>query len=183
MSGPSDDELVRLTAKGDTAAFTQIVARHRTRLLALTTRALGDRSAAEDVVQEVFTRAWINAPNWQARGLERASYAAWLSRVAVNLVIDQSRRARPVVLDEVPEPADTRPLADADLLSRERSARIRAAIAALPARQQMALALTYESGLSNAESAAAMDTSIGAFELLLVRARRALRASLHGIES
>ena len=59
-------------------------------------------------MQDVFTRAWVNAPGWQARDNGRASYAAWLSRVATNLVIDQSRKVRPVALDGVEEPCRSR---------------------------------------------------------------------------
>ncbi len=53
-----------------------------------------------------------------------------------------------------------------------------AALDGLPARQGTALALCRLQGLSNAEAAGAMGVSIGALELLLVRARRALRGSL-----
>ena len=174
----SDDDLVERTAQGDTAAFAQLVARHRSRLMALATRALGSRVSAEDIVQEVFTRAWIGAPRWQARGAARASYASWLSRVAVNLVIDQSRRLRPLPLDEIEEPEDTSVLPDAAIMAQEHRARIAAAIAALPARQRIAIGLTYDADMSNAEGAAAMGISVGAFELLLVRARRVLRETL-----
>ena len=178
VSEASDDELVNLTAKGDKAAFTRLVARHRARILALITRTLRDRAAAEDVVQDVFTRAWVKAPLWQSRESGRASYAAWLSRVAVNLAIDQTRKARPLALEGIDEPADPAPGQDAAMIARERNQKLRAAIAELPERQRVALSLTYDAELSNAEGAAAMNTSIGAFELLLVRGRRALRQSL-----
>ena len=52
------------------------------------------------------------------------------------------------------------------------------ALAELPPRQRAAIALTYDQGLSNIEGAAALETSVGAFELLLVRARRALRVAM-----
>ena len=178
MTEASDEELVARTAKGDKMAFTQLVAKHRNRLLALITRTSGNRAVAEDIVQDVFTRAWVNAPSWQARDNGRASYAAWLSRVATNLVIDQSRKVRPVALDGVEEPVDPALLPEAAIIAREKAARIRSAIAALPDRQRQALSLTYDAELSNADGAAAMETSVGAFELLLVRARRALRLSL-----
>ena len=60
----------------------------------------------------------------------------------------------------------------------ERAARINAAIAALPERQRLAISLTYDAEMSNADGAVAMGVSVGAFELLLVRARRVLRQSL-----
>ncbi len=180
MTAPeeSDDDLVKLTAGGDKRAFVRLVARHRGRLLALTTRILGSRAAAEDVVQEVVTRAWINAPGWHARDASRASYAAWLSRVAVNLAIDQTRKARPVPLGDIDEPTDGSLPPDVAMVAAERFARLRAAVAELPERQRLALSLTYDAELSNADGAAAMRVSVGAFELLLVRARKALRLAM-----
>ncbi len=180
MTAPEelDEDLVRLTACGDKRAFVRLVARHRSRLLALTTRILGSRAAAEDVVQEVVTRAWVKAPDWRTGNAGRASYAAWLSRVAVNLAIDQTRKTRPTNIDEVDEPADGSVPTDVAMIAEERHARLRAAIAALPERQRTALSLTYDAELSNAEGASAMVVSVGAFELLLVRARRALRLAM-----
>ena len=180
MTAPeeSDDELVTRTAAGDKRAFVRLVARHRSRLLALTTRILGNRAAAEDVVQEVVTRAWMNAPGWQAKNAGRASYAAWLSRVAVNLAIDQTRKVRSTPLDDVEEPVDGSSPPDVAMIAAERLARLRMAIEALPERPRLALALTYDAELSNVEGAAAMAVSVGAFELLLVRARKALRLAM-----
>ena len=179
----TDDELVGLVARGDKAAFARIVARHQPRLVALVARSLGSRAAAEDIVQEVFTRAWVKAPLWQVRDPgegepRRASYAAWLSRIAVNLSIDQVRKVRPTTLDAVEEPADPALPADAAIIARERAARVKTAIAALPERQRMAIGLTYDAEMSNADGAVAMGVTVGAFELLLVRARRTLRQSL-----
>ena len=174
----SDDDLVARTAGGDKRAFVRLVARHRGRLLALTARILGSRAAAEDIVQEVVTRAWMNAPSWQAKNTGRASYAAWLARVAVNLAIDQTRKVRPAHLDDVAEPADGTPPPDVAMIAEERLVRLKAAINDLPERQRLALSLTYDAELSNAEGAAAMAVSVGAFELLLVRARKALRVAM-----
>ncbi len=64
------------------------------------------------------------------------------------------------------------------LIAREKLTRLKAALAGLPPRQRAAIALTYDQGLSNIEGAAALETSVGAFELLLVRARRALRVAM-----
>ena len=175
----SDDELVGRAARGDKAAFGLLVARHQRRLMAVAMRSVGSRAAAEDVVQEVFTRAWVKAPGWQSRQEGGgASYGAWLARVTVNLCIDGARRQRTTTLDEAPDAPDTAANADEMLLAQERATRVRAAIAALPARQRQAISLAYDAELSNAEGAATMDTSVGAYELLLVRARRTLRLSL-----
>jgi RNA polymerase sigma-70 factor (ECF subfamily) len=174
----SDDELLSAMALGDNAAFAKLVARYNRRILALVLRIVGARDVAEDIVQETFTRAWVNAPSWQQGRSGRPSYGAWLSRVAMHLAIDQIRRVRPVDLSEIEEPVDLGLLADAALIERERIARVRTAISKLPERQRLAVSLTYDAELSNAEGARVMETSVGAFELLLVRARRGRRAGL-----
>jgi RNA polymerase sigma-70 factor (ECF subfamily) len=174
----SDDDLVSRVARGDKAAFAMLVARHKKRVFALALRIVGTRDA-DDIVQETFTRAWVKAPAWRKVADDHASYAAWLARVAMNLAIDQTRRAATAALSEIEEPRDPALLPDAVLLDRERAARIRSAISALPNRQRIAVALTYDAELSNAKGAAVMGISTGAFELLLVRARRTLRAALN----
>ena len=60
-----DDELIVRVARGDGAAFARLVGRYRTKMIAMTTRIVGNRAVAEEIVQEAFTRAWINAPRWR----------------------------------------------------------------------------------------------------------------------
>ena len=175
----SDDELIVRVARGDGAAFASLVFRHQGRLLALAMRVTGGRAAAEDVVQECFTRAWVQAPRWRPLGGGRThGVAAWLSRVTLNLALDQSRLRRHAPLETAPEAPDPSLAADEAIIAAERHAWLSAAVRALPERQRAAISLSYDAGLSNAEAAAVLETSIGAFELLLVRARRALRTGL-----
>ncbi len=159
-------------------AFGRLVSKYQGRIMAIAYRLLRHRADAEDVVQEVFTRAWIAAPAWRSPEASRATYAAWLSRVAVNAAIDRQRKIKPLPLDDAADPADPALNPEATVLASEQACRVRAAIASLPERQLTALSLTYDAELSNQDGAAAMKTSVGAFELLLVRARRALRLSL-----
>jgi len=173
-----DDDLIVRVARGDGAAFARLVGRYRARLTAMTTRIVGNRAIAEEIVQEAFTRAWINAPRWKPHGGGRANFGGWLARVATNLAIDHTRRARPVPLDEAAEPVDPAVSADQKLIAAEDRRRLDRALAALPPRQKAAIALTYDEGLSNAAGAEVMEISVGAFELLLVRARRALREAM-----
>ena len=173
-----DDALLALAARGDGLAFSRLVRRHRVRLIALAGRIVGNRAIAEEVVQETFTRAWIHAPRWQPRQDGRTGFGGWLTRVATNLAIDQTRRIRSVPFDTIPEPLDDAMPADARLVAREDRDRLARALEALPPRQRAAIALTYDEGLPNARGAEAMAISVGAFELLLVRARRALRLAM-----
>ena len=178
MLGDTDYALVQQVARGDRLAFARLVERHGGRLMALAVRIVGSRAVAEEIVQETFTRAWIAAPKWQHKGGSARAFSAWLSRVATNLAIDQVRKPATLPIEGAPEPADPATDAVDMLIAGEKLARLRAALAGLPPRQRAAIALTYDQGLSNIEGAAALETSVGAFELLLVRARRALRVAM-----
>lgn len=171
----ADDDLLEACGRGDARAFRELVERQGPRLLGLCARMMGGRAAGEDMVQETLVRAWTHAPRWRRPRHGRPAAAAWLSRIAVNLCLDALRRPRSVTLEAAPEPVDAAPSAEAELMAAERGARLTQAVASLPPRQRAALSLTYDAGLSNAQGAAALATSVGAFELLLVRARRTLR--------
>jgi RNA polymerase sigma-70 factor (ECF subfamily) len=181
MTAPeeTDERLVLRVAQGDRAAFTHLVARHRGRVSAMVARIVGDTGTAEDVMQEAFLRAWVKAPGWVAIAQGgTAQFSTWLSRVAVNLAIDRRRRRPDLPIESAPEPLDPSPGAEQALLEREHDAILTRAVAALPERQRAAIALTYDQGLSNHDGATAMGISTGAFELLLVRARRTLRTEM-----
>lgn len=67
---------------------------HAGELYGFALRTLGDRGAAEDLVQEVLLRAWLKADSYRP---ERGSARAWLFAIARNLAIDiaRARAARP----------------------------------------------------------------------------------------
>lgn len=67
---------------------------HAGELFGFALRTLGDRGAAEDLVQEVFLRAWLRAETYRP---ERGPVRAWLFAIARNLAIDaaRARGARP----------------------------------------------------------------------------------------
>jgi len=173
----SDEALMARIARGDEPAFRVLSRRHLPSAIAIARRITGNAADAEDVAQEAMLRVWTNAPRWQPL----ASFRTWLTRVVVNLCLDRKRRAPWVALDAAGELADTTPNAGARMESAETDSRIASAIAALPDRQRAAIVLTYHEGLSNADAAAALDTSVSAIETLLVRAKQTLRRELGDI--
>src|ERR1700741_3882429 len=185
MQDEADDALMRRAGHGDKAAFAVLLRRHLARATAVAQRIVGNRSDAEEIVQEAFLRCWQKAPEWRpanARAAEgqanRAQFPTWLYRVLVNLCLDRRRRPQPVELEAAGEIADTGDDGFAQTERGEIGKRVAEAMAKLPDRQRAALALCYYEDLGNIEAAAALDISIGALESLLVRGRRALRDSL-----
>jgi RNA polymerase sigma-70 factor (ECF subfamily) len=177
MEGPSDHDLMARTAQGDGRTFRTLAERHAGHALRLARRILGNEALAEDIVQDALLRVWIHAPRWRPE----AAFRTWLYRVVVNLCLNAKRRPADLPLDAAGHVADPADAADADLEIRERDRRLAAAIDALPERQRAAIVLSYQEGLSNAEVAAVLDTSVSSVETLLVRAKRALRTSLGDI--
>jgi len=174
MDGPSDHDLMARIAQGDGRAFRTLAERHAGSALRLARRILGNEALAEDIVQDALLRVWTNAPRWRPE----AAFRTWLYRVVFNLCLNAKRRVPDLPLANGEQVADPGFAADAQLEGRERDRRLAAAIGALPERQRGAIVLSYQEGLSNAEIAAVLDTSVSGVETLLVRAKRTLRAAL-----
>ncbi len=170
----SDEALMALVAKGDQRAFRELARRHVPVMVGLARRILGNGAEAEDVAQEAMLRVWTHAPRWQPLALFRT----WLSRVVVNLCLDRKRKAPWVELEAAGEIADTAPLAGEAAEQAERERLLAGAIEQLPARQRAAIVLSYTEGMSNAEVAEVLDTTVSAVETLLVRGKQNLRRAL-----
>jgi len=170
-----DADLMRRIASGDRLAYAHLVDRHLDRMVAVAQRITGRRADAEDIAQEVFLRVWTRAGQWQPG---HGKVSTWLHRITVNLCLDHRRRPAHDGLDAAPEPVDPSDDAVQRIARAEEVAALAQAVAALPERQRAAVALTYDSGLSNQDAAAALGVSIGSLESLLVRARRTLRSAL-----
>jgi RNA polymerase sigma-70 factor (ECF subfamily) len=170
----SDEALMARVARGDEPAYRILTRRHLPAMLGLARRILGNAADAEDVAQEAMLRVWTHAPRWQPL----AAFRTWLTRVVVNLCLDRKRRAPWVALEAAGEIVDPAPGATDKAEKDERERLVAAAIAELPARQRSAIVLTYGDGMSNAEVANILDTTISAVETLLVRGKQNLRARL-----
>jgi RNA polymerase sigma factor (sigma-70 family) len=165
----SDEQLLALFRAGSEEAFGAIHDRYRQRLFAYIRQMLSAaaRQDAEDVMQDVFVRAY-----GALRADEReVNVRAWLYRVAHNRCIDHLRRP-------TPPPAEIfemsrKPLHDPieEAQRREDLSRLVEDVGRLPEQQRSALLMREIDGLSYADLAAALDVTIPAVKSLLVRAR------------
>jgi RNA polymerase sigma-70 factor (ECF subfamily) len=179
MEGPADHDLMARIARGDEAAFGLLSRRHAGSAITLARRIVGNDAIAEELVQEAFLRVWTNAPRWRPQ----AAFRTWLYRIVINLCLNETRRPSTLALDAAGDPPDPAPGIDTELSERQRDRLVAASVAALPPRQRAAIVLTYTQGLSNAEAADVLDTSVSGVETLLVRAKRTLRAALSSYAS
>ncbi|HET9716950.1 MAG TPA: RNA polymerase sigma factor [Pseudolabrys sp.] len=170
----SDEALMARVARGDQKAFHLLARRHLPAIVGLARRILGNAAEAEDVAQEALMRVWTYAPRWRPLALFRT----WLTRVVLNLCLDRKRRARWVELETAGEIVDPAPGAGEKAEAAERERMVASAIDNLPPRQRSAIMLTYGEGMTNAEVAEILDTSVSAVETLLVRGKHNLRRAL-----
>lgn len=159
-------------AEGDRGAWRALYERHRDRVYRVALRCLGDDALARDVTQDVFVAVLSGAARWRPS----AELATYLHRATVNRCLNERASARnrlrgPGALEEQ---ASRDPDPEASLVRREADAAVRAAIAALPERQRMAVVLSRFEGLSGEEIAVALGCSASSIESLLFRARRTL---------
>lgn len=88
----TDDQLVAAYAKGNNDAFDALLQRHQTRVYNCIYQMVRERSLAEDIFQETFVKAITTIR--QGRYTENGKFAAWINRIARNLVIDFFRQEK-----------------------------------------------------------------------------------------
>jgi RNA polymerase sigma-70 factor (ECF subfamily) len=134
---------------------------------------VGERSAADDLVQDTLERAWTKLHLYR----EGTDLRAWLFTVMHNVHVNQVRAARPTAAleEDMPELAQRAVQGDA-LLVRD----LERAIAALPAAQREVLLLVALEDLSYNETARVLGIPIGTVMSRLARAREKVRAMMHG---
>jgi RNA polymerase sigma-70 factor, ECF subfamily len=92
----SDVTLIRSIAAGDKHAMQILFARHNVRVFRFLVRFVGDKSAAEDLVSEVFLDVWRQAGRFQGR----SQVTTWLLALARNKALSALRRRSTEELDE-----------------------------------------------------------------------------------
>lgn len=176
-----DRELQRRLVAGDRSAGAELVERHLAPLFEFVHYRLGgDRTAAEDVVQETFAVALSSIERYDGR----SSLHGWLCGIAKNKVRSERRKSRPRPLADVLEESeseidailaeiDREELPDEALEARETGELVGAALACLPLDYREALVGKYVDYKSTAELASASGKGLKAAESLLHRAREA----------
>lgn len=177
----SDRALVRAAQAGKREAASQLIERYYPRVKSFVTYVTASRGNAEDLTQEVFTRALAALPRFN--GTYR--FEPWLLRIARNLCIDESRRSSnraaptdPIVLPSLERISEN----DDDVWGRVSSGLasklVHQALQTLPARQRTALVLREIEGLSYSDIAQVLGGSERVVEGILRRARARFRLEI-----
>ncbi len=174
-----DHELLALIQDGNGQAFAVLVERHTNRFYRLAYRYLQSKAAAEDVVQDAFVKIWENPALWQPE--RNSKFTTWFYRVVVNLCLDMRKRKRQVALDDEIQLVDEREPVDETMMRAQEQKILEKEIAALPERQQTALNLCFDEGLSNREAAEIMGLNLKALQSLIMRAKTTLKERMKAI--
>ena len=149
-------------AAGDRRAFGVFYDRTVPLVFGLLLRMLRDGHAAEEVAQDVYVQLWRSAATFDPA---RSTGLAWVAMVARSRAIDRLRAdsslraALETAGADLAPPSGPDPSEETSL--RERRARVRAAVNALPPEQRQALELAFFHGLSHTEIAARTATPLG----------------------
>jgi RNA polymerase sigma-70 factor (ECF subfamily) len=182
----SDEDLIGRLAGGDLHALETLYARYARPVFSLAVRMLGDDAEAEEVTQDVFERAWRNAPSFDS---SRGRFATWLLSMTHHVAIDalRKRQRRPqavggdtaaLALQLLPDP---RVDVAAATVEHVEGAQIRRALRALPDSQRQAIELAYFGGLSHLEIAAALGDPLGTVKARIRRGMERLRTALEEV--
>lgn len=177
----SDEVLAERAAAaqlGDARAFTRLVERHQSAILAncrYLTRASAD---ADDLAQEVFVKAYFKLSTFAGQ----ARFGTWLQRIKINHCLNylKHRQRREEVDVMEPALADSEALRQPAVVESARSleedrARVRSTLESLPDSMRVPLVLTDVDGLSYQEVADALGVGLSAAKMRIKRAREEFR--------
>lgn len=172
--------LVARAKAGEPQAFDALVRRYRKRIFAFALHLSGSESEADDIVQDVFLRAYRALDQFEGR----SEFFTWVYRLTLNRALDvrraRARRSESSIDDstdprieraiEVDSPNDPRRAAEL----RQTYARVLRALDALPPEMCATVVLVALQGLSNAEAAVVLGCSRGTIGWRLHEGRKRL---------
>jgi RNA polymerase sigma-70 factor (ECF subfamily) len=175
----TDRATMERLASGDLGALVRLYERYGAMAFSIAYRITGDRTAAEDVVQEAFLGAWRNAARYvDARG----SVRTWLLAIVHHRAIDAIRRRRPTT--ELPEPESSLPAALtlpdtwAEVSERLDRDAVLAALSSISEVQREAIELAYFGGLTQTEIAERTGVPLGTVKGRMRLGLQGLRAAM-----
>ena len=187
----SDEVVVARILEGHVALFEVLMRRHNERLYRAARAILRDDAEAEDVMQQAYVNAYAHLRQFDGR----ASFATWLTRIAVNEAISRARRrGRYESFDDQdaaferllftsrslgeggPMPTATNP--ERQAFAHEMKLILESAIDTLPDGLREVFMLREVEGLNTAATAQSLDVSEDVVKTRLSRARAALRHEL-----
>ncbi len=177
-----DDPLTPLllnVAAQDRSAFRALYSAASSKLFGVLLRILGNRSDAEDALQELFTRIWLRAERFDP---EKGRAMTWMIALARNLAIDRLRMRRDQQAEDGQAEAisDPSPTAEGVLVARGEARRVLECLNALEPERAQAVRGAYLDGLSYQELAERHLLPINTLRTWLRRGLLSLKTCMEG---
>jgi len=168
---PDEAALIGRIRAGDETAMADLYDRYSGIVYGVALRVLGNTTAAEDVLQEVFLQLWRNP---QAFDADRGRLPAWLAVIARNRAIDHLRKRPPE--DDIEDLAISTGV-NLENTTAQRLAvdKVRGVLAQLPAEQRRLLELAFFEGMTHSEIAAKTGEALGTIKTRIRTGLLALR--------
>ena len=162
VASPDLAELLKLSGRGDEAAFAQLYDATAARAFGLAVRVVRDPAQAEEVTQEAFLEIWRTASRFDK---ERGSAVSWILTLVHRKSVDRVRSAeastrRDTTYHQSDVSVEHDSTAEAAQASME-ARRVRQALGSLTEVQRQALELAYFKGYTHTEVATMLDLPLG----------------------
>lgn len=184
-SSLEDDKLVARALGGDESAYTELVEKYQRALYFHVMKMVRNKDIIEDLVQEVFMKAFENLPSYNTK----YAFSTWLYRIATNHTIDYLRKKKLQTMS-IDEPVKTKDgememeLPDKDMetdrevIRNQRSQIIHEAIENLPDKYRAVIRMRHMEEMSYQEIADIRDLPLGTVKAHIFRARELLYKAL-----
>jgi len=187
----SDSEVIKLILQGDKEKFRILVEQYQQMVFRTCMGFLHNKDDADDLTQDVFIQAYLSLLHFKGG----SAFSTWLYRIAVNASLNKIRKSPLKLIFQRFEniagsknEKETYPSVSVEedpeniLIRQEHIEWVKRALDTLPENQHTAIVLSRYDDLSQKEIAEIMDTTEGAVEALLQRAKKNLREKLsaHG---
>ena len=180
MAIPDENQLIQKIVRGDTAAFALLVNRYQGLAFSIAFKIMQNREAAEEVAQDAFLKAYQSLAGFK----QEAKFSTWLYRIVYTTAISRTRRQQlPTQTLEPGEETIAVNIADTQdqikqLIAADRQVYLAAAVATLPATEQLLVSLFYEHEHSVDEIAQITGLTASNIKVKMLRARQKLYTAL-----
>lgn len=161
MHQPDELQLIEEFKSGNEQAYNQLVLRYQEKIYWIVRRLINDHDDADDVVQDVFIRAYHSLKTFKGE----SSFYTWIYRIAINVALNELRRRKirkTFSLDEEVHQVASHDDDQLETLEKEEQRKaIERAIETLPEKQKKVFLLRYYEELPYEEIAAILRTSVG----------------------
>ena len=178
----SDDQLITLYVDGKNEAFDELLERHKDRIFMYIYHSVKNEELANDLFQDTFVKAITTIK--QGRYVENGHFAAWVTRIAHNLIIDYYRQVRNENLQSTDDTdfniLNRKELSDVtiedNLVMSQIHSDVRRLIRTLPRSQREVLVMRYYKNMSFKEIAdttgVSINTALGRMRYAILNMRR-----------